>query len=103
MTAVTSDANVLRDDVSKARPRFQAHRWVIGAILLIVAAQLAWFLITNDRFQWDVVGKYLFDPTVLKGLGTTVLLAVLAMVIGSVVGGGLAAAPVRGVAPVRGG
>jgi polar amino acid transport system permease protein len=101
MTAITSDPNLLRDDVSRARPRFQLYRWVIGAVLLILTAQLAWFLINNRRFEWDVVWEYLFAPTVLKGLGTTVLLAVLAMVIGSVVGGVLAAARLSSFAPLR--
>jgi polar amino acid transport system permease protein len=74
---------------------------LIGAVLLVITAQLARFLINNPRFQWDVVWKYLFDPTVLKGLGTSVLLAVLAMAIGSVVGGLLAVGRLSDFGPVR--
>jgi polar amino acid transport system permease protein len=101
MTALTSDPGVFQDDVSQARSRFQLHRWLIGAVLLVITAQLARFLINNPRFQWDVVWKYLFDPTVLKGLGMSVLLAILAMAIGSVVGGLLAVGRLSDFGPVR--
>jgi polar amino acid transport system permease protein len=47
------------------------------------------------------VAANLFGPSVLAGLGTTVLLAVCAMVIGSVVGGLLAAAQLSDFAPLR--
>lgn len=89
------------DDVASASRRVRPWRWVAGIALAVVAAQLVWFLVNNDRFEWDVVGQYLFDPTVLSGLGTTVLLAVAAMAIGSVVGGLLAAAQLSDFAPLR--
>ena len=41
---------------------------------------------TNDRFQWDVVGDYLFDSRILDGLVKTLELTVLAMAIGIVLG-----------------
>jgi polar amino acid transport system permease protein len=88
-------------DVADARPRFRPWRWVATAALLLVAAQIVTFLVTNERFGWGVVAANLFAPSVLAGLGTTVLLAVLAMLIGSVVGGLLAAAQLSGFGPVR--
>jgi polar amino acid transport system permease protein len=42
--------------------------------------------ITNDRFQWNVVGDYLFDSQVLDGLRITLELTVLGMLIGIVLG-----------------
>ncbi|UJW30228.1 amino acid ABC transporter permease [Saccharothrix sp. AJ9571] len=100
---VTTDppATVSTHDIATARPRFRPWRWVATAVLVVLAAQLLTFLIGNERFQWDVVAAHLFAPSVLSGLGTTVLLAVLAMVIGSVVGGLLAAAQLSGFAPAR--
>jgi polar amino acid transport system permease protein len=89
------------DDVATARHRVRPWRWVAGLVLAVVVAQLAWFLIGNSRFQWDVVAEYLFDSTVLGGLGTTVVLAVVAMAIGSIVGGLLAAAQLSDFAPLR--
>jgi polar amino acid transport system permease protein len=88
-------------DVADARRRFRPGRLVGGLVLLVVAAEIVTFLVTNERFQWNVVVANLFAPSVLAGLGTTVGLAVAAMVIGSVVGGLLAAAQLSDFAPLR--
>ncbi|KAA9156678.1 amino acid ABC transporter permease [Amycolatopsis acidicola] len=90
-----------RDDVASARSRFRPWRWVFSVVLLVLLAQLAVFLVGNHRFQWDVVGKYLFEKSVMSGLLTTVVLAVAAMVLGSVVGGLVAAAQLSGFGPAR--
>jgi polar amino acid transport system permease protein len=73
-------------DVASARPRVRPMRWVAGAIMLVVAAQLGWFLVSNPRFEWPVVGQYLFDPNVLRGLGMTLMLTVVCMTLGSLLG-----------------
>ncbi|MFC5819520.1 amino acid ABC transporter permease [Nonomuraea harbinensis] len=73
-------------DVAAARPRVRPMRWVAGAVMLVLAAQLGWFLYTNPRFEWPVVGQYLFHPNVLLGLGMTVLLTVICMTLGSGLG-----------------
>src|SRR4051812_574431 len=41
---------------------------------------------TNSRFEWGVVGDYLFNPRVLRGVRTTLELTVLSMAIGIVLG-----------------
>ncbi|HLU56338.1 MAG TPA: amino acid ABC transporter permease [Pseudonocardia sp.] len=89
------------DDVATSRRRVRPWRWVTGAVLAVLAAQVLAFLVGNERFEWDVVAQYLFEPSVLAGVGTTVLLAVLAMAIGSAVGGALAAAQLSDFGPVR--
>ncbi|MGW4058248.1 amino acid ABC transporter permease [Amycolatopsis sp. NPDC004747] len=89
------------DDVAGARGRFRPLRWLFVLVLVVMAAQLAVFLAGNDRFQWDVVAKYLFEKSVLAGLGTTVLLALAAMVLGSLAGGVVAAMQLSGFAPAR--
>ncbi|RBM21014.1 amino acid ABC transporter permease [Prauserella sp. PE36] len=101
MTTLSAPPSEAFDDVATARRRARPWRWAAGLALAAVAAQLAWFLVNNDRFEWDVVARYLFEPTVLSGLATTVLLAVVAMAIGSVVGGLLAAAQLSDFAPLR--
>jgi polar amino acid transport system permease protein len=88
-------------DVADARRRFRPGRLVGGLVLLVVLAEIVTFLVTNERFGWDVVVANLVAPSVLAGLGTTVGLAVAAMVIGSVVGGLLAAAQLSDFAPLR--
>ncbi|EHR51301.1 amine acid ABC transporter, permease protein, 3-TM region, His/Glu/Gln/Arg/opine family [Saccharomonospora marina XMU15] len=99
MTTVTPSEGI--DDVATARRRVRPWRWVAGVTLAVLTAQLLWFLVGNPRFEWDVVARYLFDPAVLSGLATTVLLAVAAMAIGSLVGALLALAQLSDFAPLR--
>ncbi|MFC4536408.1 amino acid ABC transporter permease [Sphaerisporangium dianthi] len=87
-------------DVAAARPRVRPLRWVAGAVLLVLVAQFAWFLLTNPRFEWAVAGRYLFDPNILRGLGMSLLLTVIGMVLGSVLGVLLAAGRLSGFTPV---
>lgn len=98
--APTDDASP-RIDVATARARVRPGRIVGGTILLIVALSVLWFLVSNERFEWDVVGAYLFNPSVLTGLGMSVLLTVVGMVLGSVLGTLLAAGQLSDFWPVR--
>ncbi len=100
-TATTSGPDARADDVATAKRRARPLRWVAATVLVVLTAQLVAFLVGNRRFGWGTVAQYLFDPSVLAGLGTTVLLAVLAMVIGSVVGGIVAAAQLSDFGPAR--
>jgi polar amino acid transport system permease protein len=61
-------------------------RWIAAAIVLVLAAAIVYSMATNSRFQWSVVGDFLFDPRVMRGIRTTLELTVLAMVIGIVLG-----------------
>jgi polar amino acid transport system permease protein len=89
------------DDVAGSRRRLRPGRWVVAAVLLVLAAQLVWFLVRNPRFGWGTVAEYLFDPSVLAGLGVTVGLAVAAMAVGSVVGAVVATAQLSDFGPAR--
>ncbi|GAB3444783.1 amino acid ABC transporter permease [Actinophytocola sediminis] len=88
-------------DVATARHRPRPLRWLGGAVLVLLAAQVGWFLTHNDQLEWSVVADYLFDANVLAGLGTSVLLTVVAMAGGSVLGVLLAMGQSAGFAPVR--
>jgi polar amino acid transport system permease protein len=61
-------------------------RWVAVAFVVLLLALLVKTLITNDRYQWDVVFSYLFSGSILNGLGNTLILTVIAMVVGLVLG-----------------
>jgi polar amino acid transport system permease protein len=54
--------------------------------VLLIAAALIRSVVTNDRFEWGVVGNYLFDTRILNGLVKTLELTVLGMAIGIVLG-----------------
>nr|WSY56259.1 amino acid ABC transporter permease [Streptomyces sp. NBC_00886] len=60
--------------------------WAATVVVLVFAAMLVHGLVTNKAFQWNVVGRYLFDSDILAGLGLTVLLTVITMVVGLVLG-----------------
>jgi polar amino acid transport system permease protein len=89
------------DDAALARSRIRPGRWAAGAVFAVLAAQLALFLVRNPAFEWGVVAEYLFKPSVLRGLAMSVLLAVVAMLAGSLLGVCLAVAALSGFAPAR--
>ncbi|MBN8909677.1 MAG: amino acid ABC transporter permease [Rhodospirillales bacterium] len=60
--------------------------WAASAVVVLVAAGVAWSVATNPAFQWPVVAEYLFDPQILAGLGRTLELTVAAMALGLVLG-----------------
>ena len=79
----------------KAVPLRHPGRWVSAALLLVITAMLVHSLAFSTvercgtrqpRFQWDIVGQYLFSARVLRGLEVTLELTVLAMGIGIVLG-----------------
>lgn len=74
----------------EAVPVRHPGRWVAALVVAVIAFLLARSVITNPRFEWDVVGDYLFDARVLRGIVTTLELTVIAMVIG-ILGGVLLA------------
>lgn len=100
-TKAGAPADLSTVDVAAARSRFRPWRWLAGALLLGVTAQVVLFLVRNPRLEWDVVAEYLFDPTVLAGLGMSVLLTVIGMTLGSLLGVVLAAGQLSRFAPAR--
>lgn len=68
-------------------------RWVSGALLVAVLLAMAWSVATNPRLHWASVARFWASPTILSGLGTTVGLACLSMLIG--IGLGLVMALLR--------
>jgi polar amino acid transport system permease protein len=59
---------------------------VAAAVVFLTVAALIRSAVTNERFGWDVVGKYFFSPRVLDGLVVTLELTVVSMVVGIVLG-----------------
>jgi len=75
-----------RPEQIRAVPVRHPGRWVAAAIIIVIAAALARSVATNPRFQWGVVGDYLFAAPVEDGVVKTLELTFLAMVIGIVLG-----------------
>jgi polar amino acid transport system permease protein len=65
----------------------RAHwaRWTAAAaIVLVLAAIIRAF--ANGQIEWSYVGKFLTVPTILEGIRSTVVMAVLAMLVGIALG-----------------
>jgi polar amino acid transport system permease protein len=75
-----------RPDDIKAIPVRHPWRYVASAVVLVLVAMLIHSLLTNPRYEWHVVGQYLFSSPILNGLKITLELTLIAMLIG-VVGG----------------
>jgi polar amino acid transport system permease protein len=73
-------------DEIQAVPVRHYGRWIAAGIVLLIVASVIRSAVTNDRFEWDVVGNYLFDTRILDGLVKTLELTVLGMAIGIVLG-----------------
>ncbi len=56
-------------------------RWVSAAAIAVLAAMALHGLVTNDQFQWPLVGRYLFHPNVIRGVGWTLWLTAGSMLI----------------------
>jgi polar amino acid transport system permease protein len=85
-TSEISDDRTGRPEDIKAVPVRRPGRWIASAVVLLVAASIVRSIATNPRFQWHVVGQYLFDPRILHGVRITLELTVISMVIGIVLG-----------------
>ncbi|MDQ0643220.1 amino acid ABC transporter permease [Microbacterium murale] len=88
-------------DVEHARPRVRPLRIIGGLLLASVVLAALWFLVSNERFEWPVVAEYLFNGSVLVGLGMSLMLTAIGMVLGSVLGTFLAAGQLSDFWPVR--
>jgi polar amino acid transport system permease protein len=75
-----------RPEDIRAVPVRRPGRWVAAAVVLVIAVALIRSVATNPRFEWSVVGNYLFDERILEGARLTIELTVIAMAIGIVLG-----------------
>jgi polar amino acid transport system permease protein len=75
-----------RPDDIKAVPVRRPGRWLAAIVVLVIAASVIRFAITDSAIQWHTVGQYLFNSEILKGAVATLYLAVLAMLMGVILG-----------------
>ena len=57
-------------------------RWVATAFVAVLLAMVVSSLLTNPRWEWDIVAQYLTWPSVLSGLWGTLRLTAAAAVVG---------------------
>jgi polar amino acid transport system permease protein len=68
--------------VARRRP----GRWLAAGVVLLLVAAVLRSLVTNPRYQWDVVGHFFLRPSILDGLLLTLWLTAAVMVCGYALG-----------------
>ncbi|MFF9067690.1 amino acid ABC transporter permease [Streptomyces sp. NPDC014891] len=67
-------------------PTRRAGQWAAAGLVLVLLALGLVSVVRNKAFQWDVVAEYFTSTSVLRGLGLTLWLTALVMVLGFVLG-----------------
>jgi polar amino acid transport system permease protein len=75
-----------RPEEIRAVPVRHTGRWIAAAIVVFLAVVAIHSIVTNPRFQWHVVGQYLFDSRITHGAVVTLELTAISMVIGIAIG-----------------
>jgi len=70
----------------EAVPVRHPGRWVVAALTALLAAVIAYSVLTNPRFHWDIFSQYFTSSRVLDGLVVTLELTAISMAIGIVLG-----------------
>lgn len=73
------------DDYTTVKAKYLG-RWVSGAVILVLAALALQSVVTNPRFGWETVGKYIRDVSIVNGIAVTLMLTAVSMLIGIVLG-----------------
>jgi polar amino acid transport system permease protein len=93
MSASQDAGSVLRDAPAtpeRVVPLRHPWTWAASAAAAIIACIVLYSVATNPAFQWPVVAEYMLDAQILAGLARTLELTLAAMVMGLVLGTGLA-------------
>ncbi|OUM45174.1 amino acid ABC transporter permease [Arthrobacter sedimenti] len=61
-------------------------RWAGTALVALFVAAVLWSLLTNPRWEWDVVAQWFTAESVLRGLGETLKLTAIAGTLGFILG-----------------
>ncbi|MDD2103642.1 amino acid ABC transporter permease [Pseudomonas putida] len=77
-------------------PARHPWRWAGSIFAALVLLAIVYSLATNPRWEWDVFGQWFFSPSVLRGLGQTLLLTLLSTVFSIIFGTALALARLSG-------
>ena len=75
----------------QALPLRRPGRWIWATILVLFVLWLGQAVATNKNIDYGVVGEYLFSPRIISGVGVTLLVTAISMVIATVLAVVLAA------------
>jgi amine acid ABC transporter, permease protein, 3-TM region, His/Glu/Gln/Arg/opine family len=60
--------------------------YIAWVVFILIAAGLVYTLTTNPNYQWGVVAQYFTSASILRGLGLTLVLTAVSMVLGTLIG-----------------
>ncbi len=87
MSRAVSDERVITSlDGMVVVPVRHYGRFIAGGLIILLLVWLAVSISQNGNFEFDVVGKYLFNPVVLGGVLLTLVLTALSMTLGIIMG-----------------
>jgi polar amino acid transport system permease protein len=72
------------DDDVVAIPLRRPWRWISAALVLLLAAAFLTSVLTNPNIDFTAIGEFLFDQRILEGVGLTLLITLISMVISTV-------------------
>jgi polar amino acid transport system permease protein len=71
------------------KKRIQLRRlrdYLSWLVALVIAGTLTYSLLTNPNYQWDVVAKYFTHESIISGVGITLFLTAVSMILGCALG-----------------
>jgi polar amino acid transport system permease protein len=84
--AATAPPPGTRYDQLTVVPARHPGRWVATAAVAVLLAMVVNSLVTNPRWEWDVVGAYLTEQSIVRGVLTTIELTAITAVLGFALG-----------------
>lgn len=85
-TAPGVDNTVDTDDDVVAVPLRHPWRWVVAGVLVLALAGLLTSMWTNPNIEHSTIATYLFHPKIVSGVGLSLLVTVIAMLVSTVLG-----------------
>jgi polar amino acid transport system permease protein len=73
------------ENKKRIRPR-QLKDYLSWLAALVIAGTLTYSVLTNPNYQWDVVAKYFTNEAIISGIGITLSLTAVSMIVGSAIG-----------------
>ncbi|MGC7101324.1 amino acid ABC transporter permease [Amycolatopsis lurida] len=80
----------------------RARDYVAWAVAIAIVTGLAYALITNQNFRWEVVLEYFTASSIIDGIGITLMLTAVSMALGTVLGLVLAVMRMSPQTPISG-
>lgn len=87
MTVIVSAEDSLRTDTGddvEAVPLRHPFRWIGALVVALTLLGLLWSVVTNPNLDLVTVGRFVGDPRILVGVGLTVLITIISMVVSTV-------------------